>query len=282
VGTKYIKGKSNMFLLFDIGGTRMRLAVSKDGKEIGEPKIASTPQDDFEQGMRIFQETAKELLRGEKPESIIGGLAGTLNREHAVLLRAPHMRGWVEKPVKKVLEDLFSVPVVLENDAALAGLGEATKGAGHGSGIVAYVTVSTGVGGVRIVNGKIDRNAGGFEIGHQIINYDGEIRTLEEYVSGSALLRRFAKKPEDITDPEIWEETACLLTHGIHNTILHWSPEVLVLGGALILQSHFPFESFIKHLTKHVLQVLPFVPKIKKAELGDVSGLYGALTYPQH
>ena len=113
-----------MFLLFDIGGTRMRLAVSKDGKEIGEPKIASTPQDDFEQGMRIFQETAKELLRGEKPESIIGGLAGTLNREHAVLLRAPHMRGWVEKPVKKVLEDLFSVPVVLENDAALAGLHE--------------------------------------------------------------------------------------------------------------------------------------------------------------
>ncbi|OGZ44580.1 MAG: hypothetical protein A3J55_01910 [Candidatus Ryanbacteria bacterium RIFCSPHIGHO2_02_FULL_45_17b] len=271
-----------MFLLFDIGGTHMRFAVSKDGKELGELKIIPTPKDNFEEGMRIIQETARELLGEEKIEAVVGGLAGTLNKERAVFSRAPHMRGWIEKPLKKELEMLFHVPVYLENDAALAGLGEAVRGAGQSYGIVAYGTVSTGVGGARVVDGRIDRNTGGFEPGHQIINYDGEARTLEECVSGSALLRRFAKKPEDITDPELWEEMARLLTQGIHNTILHWAPDVLVLGGPIILRSPFPFENFKKQLSESVLQVLPIVPEIKKAELGDMSGLHGALIYAQH
>src|SRR3989338_8976857 len=222
-----------MFLLFDIGGTHMRFAVSKDGKELGELKIIPTPKDNFEEGMRIIQETARELLGEEKIEAVVGGLAGTLNKERAVFSRAPHMRGWIEKPLKKELEMLFHVPVYLENDAALAGLGEAVRGAGQSYGIVAYGTVSTGVGGARVVDGRIDRNTGGFEPGHQIINYDGDARTLGEHVSGSRFLRRFGKKPEEISDIAVWEETAQLLAVGLRNTVLHWSPEVVVLGGPL-------------------------------------------------
>ena len=257
----------------------MRLAVSKDGKVISEPKIVSTPVSNFEEGMRIFWEVAEQLTGGEKIEAVAGGVAGTLDKEHSVLLRAPNIPGWVGKPLKKRLEEVFHVPVHLENDAALAGLGEATTGAARGYGIVAYVTVSTGVGGVRIIDGKIDRNAMGFEIGHQVINYDGQARTLEECVSGSGFLRRFGKLPQDMADQTVWEKTAELLAVGLHNTLLHWSPDVLVLGGPLILQSPFPFDVFSKHFNESVRSVFACVPEVKKAELGEKSWLYGALAF---
>lgn len=267
-----------MFLLFDIGGTNMRIAVSEGGKEIDASKSVLTPQD-FVEGMRICEKIAKELVGEEHIEAIAGGIAGTLDKEHMVLLRSPHMPGWVEKPLKKELGEMFGVPVYLENDAALAGLGEASMGAARGYDIAAYITVSTGVGGVRIVDGAIDRNAMGFEIGHQVINYDDKARTLEECVSGSGFLRRFGKLPQDIADQAVWEEAARLLAVGLHNTILHWSPEVLVLGGPLILQSPFPFDVFSKHFNESVYSVLACVPEIKKVELGEKSGLYGALAF---
>src|SRR3989344_3559816 len=245
-----------MYLLFDMGGTHMRLAVSKDGKVISEPKIISTPVSNFEEGMRIFWEVAEQLTGGEKIEAVAGGVAGTLDKEHSVLLRAPNIPGWVGKPLKKRLEEVFHAPVHLENDAALAG-----------------------VGGVRIVDGKIDRNAWGFEIGHQIINYDGETRTLEEYVSGSGFIRRFGKTPQEVKDSVIWEEAARLLAVGRHNTLLHWSPEVVVLGGPMILQSPFSFEIFKQYFEKSVLEVFSSTPEVKKGELGDKGGLYGALAF---
>ena len=257
----------------------MRLAVSKDGKVISEPKIISTPVSNFEEGMRIFWEVAEQLTGGEKIEVVAGGVAGTLDKEHSVLLRAPNIPGWIGKPFKKRLEEMFGTSEYLENDAALAGLGEATTGAARGYGIAAYVTVSTGVGGVRIVDGKIDRNAWGFEIGHQIINYDGETRTLEEYVSGSGFIRRFGKTPQEVKDSVIWEEAARLLAVGLHNTLLHWSPEVVVLGGPMILQSPFSFETFKQYFEKSVLEVFSSTPEVKKGELGDKGGLYGALAF---
>ncbi len=254
----------------------MRLAVSKDGKELGELKTVPTPQD-FEEGMRMLQQMGEELRGGENIKGVGGSIAGSFDKDHTVLLFSPNMQGWVEKPLQKRLEDMFQAPVCLENDAALAGLGEATRGAGRGYGIVAYITVSTGVGGARIVDDAIDRNVSGFEPGHQIINYDSKTKTLEEHVSGSSFLKRFGRPPQEVTDSAIWEETARSLAYGLCNTILHWSPDVLVVGGPLILKSLFPFESFKKQLTEDVLRAFPIVPDIKKAEFGGQSGLMGAL-----
>lgn len=266
-------------MVFDMGGTNMRFAVSRDGKELGEQKTAPTPRL-FEDGLRMFQEIANELAKGEKIVTIAGGVAGPLDKERTMLMAVrTSLPDWNQKSLSKELENLFSVPVYLENDAALAGLGEATKGAGRKYGIVAYVTVSTGVGGARIVDGMIDRNRSGFEPGHQIINYDGDIRTLGEHVSGSGLRKRFGKSAEEITDSGIWEEAAQLLAFGMSNTVLHWAPDVLVLGGPVILQSPLPFEMLKEYIEKSVLQTFHTVPEIKKAELGDQGGLAGALAF---
>ena len=90
----------------------MRLAVSKNGTELGVSKIVPTPQD-FEEGMRILQKIGEELRGGEDIKGVGGSIAGSFDKEHAVLLFSPHMRGWVEKPLKKRLEEIFHAPIYL-------------------------------------------------------------------------------------------------------------------------------------------------------------------------
>ena len=186
----------------------------------------------------------------------------------------PHIPLWSNQPLKKTLEKALSAPVILENDAALAGLGEAIYGAGKNYNIIAYLTISTGVGGVKIENKKIDENSLGFEPGFQIMNNDG--LTLEDLVSGFGLEKRFGKKGEDIIDPMVWDEVAKNLAVGIYNTILYWSPNVVILGGSVI--KSLDLEK-IKNYLQEANEILPELPEIKKAELGDSSALWGALAY---
>jgi predicted NBD/HSP70 family sugar kinase len=279
-----------MYLLFDIGGTKMRLAVSADGKTFSEPKICKTPTLNFNEGIRLFGELAKELSGGKKITASAGGIAGPLDRNRTKLVRSPNISGWVDKPLKDSLEQILDAGVFLENDTAIVGLGEATAGAATGFDIAVYITVSTGVGGVRIVQGKIDQSAMGFEIGHQIIDASnnsvdsacsqcGHVGELEGLVSGTALSRKYGKKPYEITDSVVWEETARLLAIGLNNTIVHWSPDVLVLGGSMIVgDPAIPLEA-IQRYVRDTVTIFPELPDIKKAELGDVGGLHGALAF---
>ena len=162
-----------MLILLDNGGTKIRIAVSSDGKQIDNHKIIPTPQN-YEDALRnIFIEVNK-LSSGEKIQGVAAGVRGPMDKEKSILLNPPDLPMWIGKNIKKDLENFFLAPVYLENETALAGLGEATFGAGKGYRIVVYVTVSTGLGGVRIVDGKIDANSMGFEIGHQVIYYNSQ------------------------------------------------------------------------------------------------------------
>lgn len=260
----------------------MRLA-SSDGKSILKTVILDTPAN-FEEGIKLFKKAAEELVPGETIEKAAGGVAGTLEKDKSSLSRAPHLPGWVDMPLKDRLSEALNAPVFLENDSAMVALGEATEGAGKDFGIVAYLTISTGVGGARIVGGKIDENSSGFEPGHQIIDpanalcHTCENGELESYVSGTAVEKRFGKKPYEILDSAIWDETAKFLALGLHNTIVHWSPDIVVLGGSMMKEIGIPVER-VKYYLEKTLNIFSILPKIKKAELGDVGGLHGALEY---
>ena len=252
----------------------MRLAISKDGKSVGEAKIVPTPQD-FKEGMRLFEEVAKELLGDAKPKAIAGGVAGPLDNEKTMLVNSPHISSWVKKPLKEELEKRFGIPVFLEKDEVVAGMGEAVQGAGKGNPIVVYMTVSTGVGGTRIIDGSVDRSSMGFEPGHQIIDQG---KSLEQLVSGSGVTARYGKNPREIADEMIWNDLARLLAIGLNNTIVHWSPDIVVLGGSMILGTPaIPLDEVKKHL-RDILHIFPELPPLEKAVLGDTAGLYGALT----
>jgi len=257
----------------------MRLAVSSDGQTITDSKIVPTPKD-FETGIQTLKQLASELAGEEEIKGVAGGVAGPLDQNKTQLIKSPHISGWIQKPLKGELEKAFNVPIFLENDADLAALGEAAVGAGVGQNIVAYLTISTGVGGGRVVNGQIDHNALGFEPGHQIIVIDGNECNcggkghLEAYIGGSYLEKIYGKKAEDLADPEIWDQVARYLAVGLQNTIVHWSPDIVILGGSV--SQSIPLDK-VKESLSQLLTIFPAAPEIVKASLGDQAGLLGAL-----
>lgn len=264
-------------VLFDIGGTKMRVAISRDGYTFEEPHIGRTP-DTFLDGIKLFEDLVTGALGHEKAAIVAGGIAGTLLTDHSAVFHSPNLPTWNGKPLSANLFRVFSgAPVVIENDAGVVGLGEAVSGAGQGERIVMYVTVSTGVGGARIVNGVLDPSAIGFEPGRQVLAMDTGT-TLESLVSGVAIEQRFGIKPYDLADMAKREQVSDELAYGLANSILHWSPDVVVLGGSIIVGPHntLPLERIEKKL-RELLPHLPQIPKLKKATLGDLGGLHGAM-----
>lgn len=275
-----------MYILFDIGGTNMRVALSRDGETFEEPKIIPTPKD-FDQGVAAIKKIAEEVSHGATIIAAGGGIAGTLSKDRSIFLNGPHLQGWNHKPIKAALSEALGVPVFMENDTAIVGLGEALSGAGRGHDIVVYMTVSTGVGGVRIVNGKIDVSALGFEPGHQIIDAGGALHEssvagqgidLEGYISGTAVTERYGKKPYEITDEKFWDEMARLLAYGLNNTIVHWSPDIVVIGGSMMKKIGIPIDRVRAHV-KGILHIYPELPLIEHSSLEDIGGLHGALHF---
>ena len=278
IKVKYIH--ITMYLLFDIGGTNMRLAISSDGKTVSEPTIVPTPPD-FQDGLKTIKNIAGQLTGGQKIEGVAGGIAGPLDKGKTMLVKSPHIGEWINKPLKVELETIFKVPVFLENDANLGGLGEATAGAGIGYSIVAYLTVSTGVGGVRLVNGKIDENSLGFEPGHQIIIPEGNLCQcggkghLEAYVGGFYLEKIYGQKAEKLHDSAIWDQVAKYLAIGLNNATVHWSPNIIVLGGSVM--DSIPLQKVRTYL-QEFLTIFPDCPETTLSKHGDLAGLYGALS----
>lgn len=262
-----------MKIFFDIGGTNTRVAVS-DGNLLLKDVSFLTSQD-FASGVEILAKTIDELLEGKQPEIVIGGIAGRLNSEKTGVVVSPNLRGWEGKDLVSALIPKYPVKAILENDAALGALGEAVYGAGKGYGIVSFLTLGTGFGGARIVDGKIDRNFSGFEPGKQIVNI-GNFETLEDLLSGKSLERKYqVKSAGEIQDKKIWEEAEKNLAIGINNAVLFWSPEIVVLSGALIERGAVDIENVKKYSAQ--IKKMPQIPKVVKGELGGKCGLFGAM-----
>lgn len=275
-------GAMGPVLCFDMGGTKMRAAISNDARTLEEPAVELNEQE-FERGMLLAQKLGERVLGGNKPRMVVVGVAGILSSSGAELYSSPHLPKWSEQPLLERLRDMFSCPIRIENDAALAGLGEAAHGAGRGHRIVAYMTVSTGIGGARIVEGRIDAKAVAFEPGHQVIDLarmreigGGE---LEGIASGSAIERRFDILPKDLIDAKIIAELAGSIGVGVSNTILHWSPDIVVMGGSIMTGKNAVPIKDVEHHVRERLEFLPRIPAFSLAVLGDFAGLHGALAY---
>ena len=253
----------------------MRMGLADNFKTISKTVILPTPKR-FADGMALFKKTAKKLANGKEIKAVSGGIAGPLDKNKTMILNALNLRGWSKKMLAKELQKIFKAPVFLENDAALAGLGEAVFGAGKGKKIVAYLTISTGVGGCRIVSGKIDESSQGFEPGHQIVFFENKITTLENMVSGTAIEKKYGKKPYEIFDAKIWDNIAKNLAYGLHNVAVLWSPDIIILGGSMMKKIGIPVERVKFHLSK-ILNIFSKPPLIKKSKLGDLAVLHGAL-----
>ncbi len=262
-----------MFLLFDIGGTTTRFAVSYTGDKIDDVKLFPTNHD-FDQAMEQMKSVASDFANGEKYHAVVGGVR-SYNKKNGSLFDHPTIPLWVGVPLLDKMREAWG-DVFIENDCVMVGLGEAVHGAGKGEKIVAYVTLSTGVGGCRITNGKADETEYSFEPGNMLINGPEGQDYLENIVSGSAIEKRYGVSPFDLTDENAWEEISEYVSVGLNNVAVMWSPNIIVLGGSV--PQRIDFEKVNEYLKKHC-RIYPEVPLVKMAEIDEQGGLYGALAY---
>lgn len=257
----------SVVIVFDIGGTNMRVAAAH-GEDIGEVKKVPTPQNP-EEAIAKLKELAQEVAGDETVTAAGGDIRGII--VDGVYWKDKALPKWEGIRLEERLRDVLRVPVLIKNDCAVIGLGEAHKGAGRGSNIMAYITVSTGVGGARIDNGEIDHYVYGFEVGRQLVM--GE--ELENLVSGTAVKEKFGVEPKELADLSARNELADTLAVGLYNTCLHWSPDTFVLGGSMMTGVNpIPLDRVRESLKKR-LTMYPQSPEIKMAELGDYGGLHG-------
>ncbi|MFH0853373.1 MAG: ROK family protein [bacterium] len=270
------------YVLFDVGGTNIRLSISQTGRSFIKPVIYPTPKK-YSQALKLFKNKTEELIGQQKVNQVIGGITGVFDKNHEKLMRSPHLANWCGQPIKKDLVKLFKARVRLENDTDLVGLGEAKYGAGKKYRIFSYITVSTGIGGTRILDGQVTESIDGLEPGHHIVDatrmkkFKKHTRGYwEQEASGKGLFQRFHVPAEKITDPKIWQEFMDYLAIGLVNVSVFWSPEAIILGGSVMKNPRLKIAKVAKLLNGY-LYVFPKSPRLVKARLGDFGGLYGAL-----
>jgi fructokinase len=156
----------------------------------------------------------------------------------------------------------------------MIGIGEARLGAGLSTGVMSYITVSTGVNAVRLIDGMPDATIGRFELGYQIVS--GGPRSaagLESLIGGAALERRRGMAPANMHEPELWIQEATYLARAIYNMQLYWAPAVIVLGGAMMRDIHM---AVVREQLAELPQVSAHRADLRRAGLGDHGGLEGA------
>jgi len=274
-----------MYLLFDIGGSKMRVAYSQDGKSFEKPYIIKTPAE-YNKGISLLRDIKTKLIGKKKLQAVVGSVAASFDTKHSKLIGGgAQLKNWLEKLIQKDIENSLECPVYIANDAMMGGLAQSYFGPARGHKISVYVTVSTGVGGAIIVDRKIDDNTFGFEPGWQIIDAGNQLCAgwskrgyLIDYISGTSIKQNMGKNPEDIIDNTFWESRADFLAMGLHNITTMWSPSIITVGGGVMRSINF--EYLKKRYRENIEVVFPIEqPILKQAEFGDEMGLYGALAY---
>jgi glucokinase len=257
-------------IVFDIGGTHMRVAKVNNGNLCDISKI-HTPSEKKDGLAKIL--TLINKIAPTDVGAIVGGMAGVISKDGKVL-KSPNLPGWNDCDLAGFLKENITGNVSVYNDALMSGLGEATYGAGKDKSIVAYIGLGTGVGGSRIVNRTLD-SATGFEPGHHIVDFSN-LESWDQKISGHVLQERYEGYPQEKLEDEIYEKYTRIIAVGTHNIIMLWSPDVVVMGGSLITgQNAFRISDIVREINK-LNRTFPILPPIRQSILGDDAGLYGA------
>lgn len=281
----------------DIGGTNTRIAlIDEDNvilKRIQFPTITEDP-------MKNILAVKEALSTFDFEIAGIGvSCPGPLDLKKGIVLTPPNLKEWHHYPIRERMEEILGVPVYLENDANLACLGEAKAGAGKGSGIVQFLTISTGVGSGFVVHGDIYQGAHGFahEIANMIMWRNGPAigalkkGSIESIASGTAITKRAQDAGLEVTHAgevaqlaytgnaaaqEIMEDALEYLANAVAALFDINDPDVIVLGGSVALKIDGYIEEIKRRVKEKVYDNLKDYVHITRAVLGEDSGLIGA------
>src|SRR5438093_4999167 len=182
----------------EIGGTKLQVVTGDAAGAILERRSFTVERAEGAAGIRRqIEEGLLALARDGEPKAVGVGFGGPVDWKTGRICRSHHIEGWSEFDLAAWLQELTGAPVFVDNDANVAALGEARRGAGVGFNPVFYVTLGSGVGGGLVVGDAIYHGAtpGEAEIGH--VRVDRRGTTVESRCSGWAVdakIRALAKK----------------------------------------------------------------------------------------
>lgn len=259
-----------MYASIDIGGTNTKIGITSNLNELLDIKRFSTPKS-FEE---LKSQITQILKTDQTYDAIAIGAAGFINRQKKNIYYSPHINYLNNKLASEIIDEITTKEIYLENDASLAALAEANYGDAKNYDRVAYITISTGVGGSLIVNKKIPETHFNFEPGHHIINLETK-ETFEDLCSGTSFRKSYGASPQDHNEKQVWSKFGINLGYGLNNIILLWRPDIIIIGGSLSKKSNL----FIDDTFETLNSLLPLqnYPKIQISKLNDENGILGGL-----
>ncbi len=305
-------------LAVDFGGTNIRAAiVDRRGTIVNRHSAPTLANEGRDAVLGRVIETIEEVSESEDMESLAGiGISqpGPTEPETGVLYAAPNLPGWGGFALTAVLTERFSLAANAANDANAAAIGVHRFGNGRGSTNMIYMTVSTGIGGGIIIDGRLYVGSRGFagEIGHIQIDADGprcacgNTGCLEALSSGTAVARIAREslaageksalidlsggdpnnvtaemvaetaRSGDLLGQRIFAEASRNLGIGIVGLIHAFDPDLIVLGGGLTQQFDLLLRGVTKEVKRRVLGKDQDKIPVIKSDLGDDAGLLGA------
>ncbi|ERI92236.1 putative glucokinase [Clostridiales bacterium oral taxon 876 str. F0540] len=305
----------NYVIGIDLGGTKINGALADlDGKVISQytmPTNAAEGEQAVLERIIIVIEKIMELA-GKNTDCIkaIGiGSPGPLNAKEGIIITTPNLPFKNFQLVKPLVER-FNIPTYLDNDANVAAIGEYMLGAGKGTKNMIYMTVSTGVGGGAILDGRVYRGgtSNALEIGHMTIVPDGpkcncgNYGCIEALASGTAIARQAKeaiesgmetslKNYEKVTSYEVYKEAEKgdkvakdildrsfnYLGIAVANTITSFDPEMFVIGGGVSQMGSVLFDKVQEVVNQRCFKAMSEFCKIVPAGLGTDAGVMGAV-----
>lgn len=188
----------------DMGASHVMLILADfSGRQLHEIEVPldinEGPQICLARVAELVDQLLKEAGMSLSQISAVGvGVPGPIVQKEGMVSGPPIMPGWDRYPIRDHLQELWQVPVSLNNDAELGAVGEWAYGAGRGEHNLAYIKVGTGIGAGLLLEGQIYRGSTGCagEIGHITIDENGPLCTcgnrgcLEAIAGGAAIARK--------------------------------------------------------------------------------------------
>lgn len=263
-----------MLVTVDTGGTKTLIASFEQDGTMGESIKFPTPLDQNEY-LSLLRKTLNDNYGDKTVEAVVLAVPGVVR--NGVMIGGGNL-GWKNFDLKKALTGVLgSAPVLIENDANLAGLGE-TRILDPMPISALYVTISTGIGTGMIINGQIEPGMRHSEGGAMMLANNGRLETWESFASGKAINIRYKKFAKDITSEETWNEIAERISRGFLAVVPIIQPEVIIIGGSIGTY----FERYSIQLSAIIQSsLLPHIamPMIQQAKYPEEAVIYGAYYY---
>ena len=303
----------------DLGGTNIVAGiVDENYNVVAKAKVKTNAQRPCEEivddmAKVCFEACEKAGISINDVEACGVGSPGAINPVDGIVVTSNNL-GFKNLPLAKMLKERTGVDFYIENDANAAAYGEFIAGSGRGVKNCVAITLGTGVGGGIIIDGKLfsGSNYAGGELGHTVINVDGEACTCgrkgcwEAYASATALIRQTKAAMEKNKDSLMWklangsldnvngriafdamrqgDTAACevvdtyikYVSVGVANIINVFQPEKLCVGGGISGEKETLIAPIREFVDKEIYAVMGKPCEILVAELGNDAGLIGA------